>query len=77
VSVNIVRQAKKHGGTTKKALSLVTKVLSAGKVFVKKLETVPAQELMKNNDQYIELLELRRRINDIIDDAEMKKGEVV
>jgi ParB family chromosome partitioning protein len=77
VSVNIVRQAKKHGGTTKKALSLVTKILSAGKVFVKKLETVPAQELTKNNDQYIELLELRRRINDIIDDAEMKKGEVV
>jgi hypothetical protein len=77
VSVSIVRQAKKHGGTTKKSLSPVTKILSAGKIFIKKLETVPAKELVKNNDQYIELLELRKRINAIIDDAEMTKAEVV
>jgi ParB family transcriptional regulator, chromosome partitioning protein len=77
VSVSIVRQAKKHGGTTKKSLSPVTKILSAGKIFIKKLETVPTKELVKNNDQYIELLELRKRINAIIDDAEMTKAEVV
>lgn len=71
-TVRAARQSKKKPGAGEREASSPTKqLLTAGKSFARKLEQVDPQELLDDEAQYAELVELRNKIDDLVDELQM------
>jgi ParB family transcriptional regulator, chromosome partitioning protein len=64
-TVRAARQQKERG-EVRDNLTLTSKMLAAGRSFVRRLEQLPTGDLVSNRDQYLELLELKQRLDDLI-----------
>ncbi|ADE17013.1 parB-like partition protein (plasmid) [Nitrosococcus halophilus Nc 4] len=69
-TVRVARKAKREGTANKMSSSPAMQLLSAGRRFTKKLEGIAAHDL--NNEQFSTLLELREKIDNLINTLEEK-----
>jgi ParB family chromosome partitioning protein len=74
-TVRAARQQKEQG-QVRDNLTPTSKVLAAGRSFVRRLERLPTEDLVSNRDQYVELLELKQRLDELIDKHRTRGGEL-
>lgn len=67
VTVKAARKAVKEGTTPRKTPSPAEQMLAMGRSFTRKLSQVEPDEILVNNEQYNELLELRKQIDELVD----------
>lgn len=71
-TVRAARQSKKKPGSGGRAESSPAKqLLTAGKSFARKLEQMDPQDLVDDEAQYAELVELRNKIDELVDGLQM------
>jgi ParB family chromosome partitioning protein len=71
-TVRAARQSRKKPGTGARGESSPAKqLLTAGKSFARKLEQMDPQDLVDDEAQYAELIELRNKIDELMDDLQM------
>ncbi len=74
-TVRAARQRKEEGAV-RDNLTPTSKALAAGRSFIRRLERLPTEDLVANRDQYVELLELKQRLDDLIGEHVARGGEL-
>ena len=74
LTVKAARTAK-AGDEVKPALPPQERMLSTGRTFLRSLKKILHQDLVANEDQYHELLELRRQIDEEVDALQAEVGQ--
>ena len=74
-TVRAARQQKEQG-QVRDNLTQTSKMLAAGRSFVRRLERLPTEDLVANRDQYVELLELKQRLDDLLAEHTARGGEL-
>lgn len=63
-------RAGKESKRERESLSAVVRVLATARKLVQQLEQIPIQQIAEQQDQYLELLQLQRRISDRLNQAD-------
>ena len=74
MTVKAARRAIKDGSAPKKILSPTEHMLAIGRSFTRKLAQIPPDDLLSNAEQYTELLELQKQINEFVDRIPQHNG---
>jgi hypothetical protein len=63
-----VRSARAHkdGSGARESLTPLAKTLAAGRSFARHLEELATEDLVTNRDQYVELLGVKQRLDDLM-----------
>lgn len=72
-TVRAARQRKEDGEVRDNQTPAI-KMLAAGRTFVRRLKRIPADDLTANQDQYLELMQLKQQLDAMIAEIETRQG---
>jgi ParB family transcriptional regulator, chromosome partitioning protein len=69
-------RAHKESGGVRETLTPLAKTLAAARSFARRLEKLSTEDLVTNRDQYMELLDVKQRLDDLMAEHTARGGEL-